>query len=187
MAERRVPSKSELLEALRASGDIALERLRALPPEQFDAGRYEGGWNGRQILAHFASIEWTYPRLLNLAKPGPSPAAPEESREVRRTAPEETSARSSAPARGGIDSYNERQVEKRADASVDELLAEFEKNRGATIAAVEAADESMLATPIRSAGGITGALSQVVYSVAVQHVLGHAGDILGERLAEPLP
>ena len=187
MTGPRILSKSELLEALRSSGETALERLRALPPEQFETGRYEGGWNGRQILAHFASIEWTYPRLLDLAKQGAPPAAPEKPQEVRRTAPEETSARSSAPARGGIDSYNERQVEKRANASVDELLAEFEKNRAATIAAVEAADESMLTTPIRSAGGITGALSQVVYSVAVQHVVGHAGDILGERLAEPLP
>ena len=87
MAEPRVPSKSELLEALRASGETALERLRALPAEQFETGRYEGGWNGRQILAHFASIEWTYPRLLDLAKPGPSPAAPEKPQEVRRTWP----------------------------------------------------------------------------------------------------
>ena len=74
-------------------------------------------------------------------------------------------------------------METRAGATVDELLAEFEKNRAATIAAIEGADESLLATQIRSAGGITGALAQVVYATAVQHVLGHAGDILGERLA----
>ena len=50
--------------------------------------------------------------------------------------------------RGGNDSYNDRQVAKRAGASVDELLAEFEKNRAATIQAVEAADDLALAAAV---------------------------------------
>ena len=181
-SEPPVPTKAELLDALRASGRVAVERLRKLPPEQFESGRYEGGWNGRQILAHFASIEWTYPRLLDLAKQPAAPAPEQQPAQVRRTAPEEAGDRPAAPMRGGIAGYNERQVEKRAGATVDELLAEFAKNRAATIAAIEGVDEPLLATEIRSAGGITGALAQVVYATVVQHVLGHAGDILGERL-----
>ena len=80
---------------------------------------------------------------------------------------------------GGIDGYNQRQVDKRALASVAELQEEFQRNRAATIAAVESADESLLLTPITSAGGVSGALSQVIYAVAVLHVRGHVNDIVG--------
>ena len=81
--------------------------------------------------------------------------------------------------RGGVDDYNQRQVERRAQASVAELLAEFKKNRTATIAAVEQLDEALLATPIRSAGGITGTLGSVIQMLAVTHVLGHVNDLVG--------
>ena len=82
-------------------------------------------------------------------------------------------------AQGGILSYNDRQVAKRAGATVDELLAEFEQNRAATIAAVEGVDEALLAKEIRSAGGITGPLAGVINAVAVLHVQAHVNDIVG--------
>jgi hypothetical protein len=179
--EPTIPTKTELIEALRSSGEAALVKLRALPPEEFERGRYENGWNGRQILAHIASIEWTYKRLLDVAQEAPAPAAdatPPTS-EVRRAEPGAEPNLPTRTAQGGIDSYNERQVAKRADANVAELLDEFERNRADTIAAVEAADEALLTRPIKSAGGITGALSSVLNSVAVQHVTAHARDIAG--------
>ena len=79
--------------------------------------------------------------------------------------------------RGGNDAYNERQVAKRAGVPPAELLAEFERNRAATLAAVEAADEALFAREIRSAGGVVGPLALVFHRVAVEHVLGHARDI----------
>ena len=170
MPEERAPSKRELLAALRASGDEVLRVARALPPERLDDGRYENGWNGRQILAHLASIEWTYPRLIDIAREAPGPAA----------GPIEVSAGADLPTRsmrGGNDAYNDRQVAKRAHASPADLLAEFEQNRAATIAAVEAAEEELFAHHIRSAGGVTGPLALVFHQVAVVHVLGHARDI----------
>jgi len=85
----------------------------------------------------------------------------------------------SRPARGGIDDYNARQVEKRAPMSVAELIHEFEQNRATTIAAFEQADESLLNQPIRSAGGITGPLADVVSMIAIAHVDQHARDIAG--------
>ena len=179
MQEPHIPTKAELLEALRSSGRTVLEKLRPLPPETFEEGRYESGWNGRQIFAHVASIEWTYPRLLDVAKEGTPLAPGQRPPEVRQTEPQEAGGVPTRPVQGGIESYNERQVAKRADASVDELFAEFEKNRAATIAAVEGADEALLRTPIRSAGGVTGALASVIQAVAVLHVLAHLGDILG--------
>ena len=62
------PSKAELLEALHAGRDEVVALVRGLPPERLEHGRHENGWNGRQILAHIASIEWSYPRLIEVAK-----------------------------------------------------------------------------------------------------------------------
>lgn len=158
-------NKTELLDALRSSGERAAETLAALPAERFEEGRYESGWNGRQILAHMASIEWTYPRLLDLAKSAPS-ASPAQPRMA-----------SGSPR---ILSYNDRQVEKREGVPVPNLIAEFQKNRATTIAAVEAADEALLTKEITSAGGVNGPLATVFNFVAVQHVLGHLADITGD-------
>jgi uncharacterized damage-inducible protein DinB len=168
MSASHALSKDELLEALRASRDEVMQIVRAIAPERLEEGRYENGWNGRQILAHLASIEWTYPRLLDIARDaGETPPAAAEP-------PTRTM-------RGGNDAYNERQVAKRAHLSAAELLAEFEQNRAATIRAVEAADEALFARRIRSAGGVVGPLATVFYQVAVAHVLGHARDIAEAR------
>ena len=165
-------SRQELLDKLRASRDEIVSKLRAIPPESFEQGRYESGWNGRQILAHIASIEWTYPRLVDVAREAQAPKPVE--------APKEAAAEpATRPVRGGINDYNERQVEKRAHMSVAELIGEFETNRAATIAAFEAADESLLSQPIRSAGGVTGSLADVVSAIAIAHVDQHARDITG--------
>ena len=161
-----VSSKEQLLADLETNGRDAVARLRALPPEKFEEGRYENGWNGRQILAHIASIEWTYARLIEMAA-APAPEGMPEGGERAATA------------QGGMDAYNARQVEKRANATVAELLAEFETNRRRTIAAVAAADETLFDVPIRSAGGRTGTLAKVLDEVAVQHVAGHSNDIAG--------
>lgn len=126
-----------------------------------------------------ASIEWSYPRLIDIAKQAPAPAAKAAPPEARLAGHQEPSGTRTATARGGIDDYNQRQVEKRAGASVEELLAEFQKNRAATIAAVEAADEALLTTPIRSAGGISGALASVIDAIAIRHIMAHVNDIAG--------
>src|SRR5262245_66317306 len=120
------PSKADLLAALRASADEVVRIVAAMPPERLEEGRYENGWNGRQILAHLASIEWTYPRLVDLARePRSTQARPSEASTTAEPPTREM--------RGGNDAYNERQVSRRAHLSVPELLAEFEKNRAVTI------------------------------------------------------
>lgn len=162
----RVPSKRELLEALRSSRDHVLATVSAQSPQALEEGRYEKGWNGRQILAHVASIEWTYPRLIEIARE--TAAVPEGEVPTRDM-------------RGGNDAYNERQVAKRAQLPAAALLDEFERNRAATIRAVEATEEELFSRRIRSAGGVTGPLAKVLYRVAVEHVLDHVRDIAGPR------
>src|SRR4051794_18571330 len=108
MTGKDFPTKAELLAALRASRDEVVALVRGLAPEALERGCYEGGWNGRQILAHLASIEWTYPRLLDIAREaGATPPAAEAETPTRGM-------------RGGNDAYNERQVAKRAHLSVAE-------------------------------------------------------------------
>ena len=167
----RGPSKAKLLESLRASRDDVVALVRGLPPERLEEGRYENGWNGREILAHIASIEWSYPRLIEIAR---TPPAPSEKPPPTR-----------AP-KSDNETYNDRQVAKRAHLTVAELLAEFETNRAATIRAVEAADEALFARRIRSAFGVVGPLATVFHQIAVDHVLGHARDIAGPEAVTPL-
>ena len=138
--ELGVPNKTELLAALRSSGQEVVGRVSALPPAEASA----------------------------------APA------QVRRTEPGETPGTPTRIAQGGILSYNDRQVDKRAAASVQELLEEFQTNRAATIAAAESADEALFSTPIRSAGGITGPLASVLTAIAVLHVAQHVNDIAAE-------
>ena len=179
ISQPEAPTKAELLDALRSSEREVVEKLGVLPTEFFEHGRYENGWTGRQILAHVASIEWTYARLLDLGR------AVGESREEQAPPtssgeqPPEAGGSSAASPQANILSYNERHVEKRAKASVSELREEFKRPRAATIAAVEGADEALLATPITSAGGVTGALAGVIHALAVAHLLAHVRDILG--------
>ena len=151
-------TKSELLAGLEASRDEVVDGLDGL---DLSGGVYEGGWNGHQLLAHLASMEWTYPRVLEL------PAATDE--EAAR--PRDTSV--------SVDDYNRRQVERRRDVPVDELVAEFVRNRARTIEAVEAHPEQDLARRVRSAGGTVGPLADVLWFVAVEHVRGHLADLRG--------
>ncbi len=193
--ERATPPKAELIEKLRATGADLVARVRGMDVAALEAGRYENGWNARQILAHVASIEWTYPRLIEMAQAaGGADASAGAAPSGATAAVEAPNAAASSEEPAGVsgsgsianaattpvvNSYNDRQVEKRAQASVEELLAEFEKNRAATIAAVEDTDDALLSTPITSSGGARGPLAGVMQFVAVEHVRGHLRDITG--------
>ena len=74
------PAPSKARAAAGARGRAAtrcVALVSSLPPARLEEGRYENGWNGRQILAHIASIEWSYPRLIDIAR---TPPAPDEQR-----------------------------------------------------------------------------------------------------------
>lgn len=175
MVQANAPSKEVLVQALKSTGRDLVEKLRGLSPGAFERGCYENGWNGREVLAHVASIEWTYPRLLDMARSNAGEAAPKT--EATRPASSIYSTPTGAPS-GKILSYNDRQVEKRAEMSAAELIDEFEQNRKATIFAVEAAEDEIFGKTIRSAGGIEGPLATVIQMVAVLHVQGHVDDIV---------
>lgn len=163
-----IVTKQALLEGLRQGGADALAKLATIPAEKFEQGAYENGWNGRQILSHIAAIEWTYPKLLDVAREGPKP---KEDKPAGDNPPQR------AP-KGGINDYNDRSIARYADNTVAELLAVFKENREKTIAAVEAEDEALFEKHVKSAGGIPGPLGTVLNFVAVLHVNSHVNDIV---------
>jgi hypothetical protein len=151
-------TKAELVAALEATRDEVVGGLEGL---DLSTGVYEGGWNGRQLLAHIASMEWTYPKVLELPD-----ATDEEAAQPRDTSVT-------------VDDYNRRQVERRADVPVDALVEEFVRNRERTIEAVTAYPEHELGRRVRSSGGTVGTLADVLWFVAVEHVRGHLADLRG--------
>ncbi len=154
-----------LVSDLRADAAAIAAALATLEPNALERGAYEQGWTGREIVAHIASIEWTYARLIERA----SKAAEAE---------DDTSA--GGQGSGGtvdMDGYNARQIEKRQGTPVAELIDEFRANRARTIEAVEAAPAALFARPMRSAGGVSGTLAGVIRGVAIDHVRGHVADL----------
>ena len=154
-------NKDDALAALESDAEAVSAVVAGRGAGEWDAGVYENGWSARQLLAHLAAIEWTYPKLIERAREAPA---------------------ASGGAGGGfdMDAYNHRQVAKRADAPISDLLAEFARNRAATIAALREADDDLLARPARSAGGVEGTLLGVFASVSIDHVREHLADLRGE-------
>ena len=161
-------TKDRLLAELRSDQSELLGKLRAIPAAEFEKGAYENGWNGRQILAHVTGIEWTYPKLLDVARTAGKP----------KTDGDKPAEPSTKAAQGGIGSYNDRTVARYADSSVAELIEVFEANRKTTIEAIEAADDDLFQVPVTTAGGINAPLGNALNYVAVLHVRGHVDDIV---------
>ena len=69
MAADLVP-KEQLLDGMRASIGEFIDAARSLSPERWEEGRYEEGWTAKDILAHVASVEWTFPKILVMAQHG---------------------------------------------------------------------------------------------------------------------
>lgn len=155
-------TKAQLLQDLHTDAEAVPSAVQALPAAAWEEGIYEHGWNARQLLAHLAAIEWTYPKLIERAEQAQQP----------------TAADSSSSGRFDMDAYNHKQVQRRADLPPAQLLTEFQRNRAATIDAVRAAPDALLQQPTRSAGGVEGTLLDVLHSVAVGHVREHLRDLV---------
>ncbi|HZQ38176.1 MAG TPA: DinB family protein [Dehalococcoidia bacterium] len=160
-------NRDELIEQLRESGVAGLAAMLTVPESALETPGYENGWTVRQIMAHVASMEFTYRRLPDLAR-GP--------RDAHTTASGETF---------DMNGYNARQVERRAGRTQGELVEEFLNGRAALIALAGELDEALLSVPVRSAGGITGTLAEVMAGTAAAHVRTHSGDFARAAGAEP--
>lgn len=153
-SRQRIPAKGELVQALRTSAQQALADLRGLSVRDLE--------EKRDVLSTMAAIEWTLPRIVQLTADGTLV-------EGRTTTPQGPSL--------SPDEYLSREVQRRAGLPAAGLLAEFERNRQATLAAVESLDEPVLSATIRSA--VTGPLAIALYAIGVEHQLGLVGEITG--------
>lgn len=160
-------NRDELIEQLREAGVEGLAAMLAVPEARLGTPGYENGWTVRQIMAHVASSEFTYRRLPDLAR-------------GRRDA-----LTSGTGEPFDMDGYNARQVARRADRSPGELISEFLEGRAALIVLASDLDEALLSVPVRSAGGITGTLAEVMAGTAAAHVRTHSGDFARAAGAEP--
>ena len=157
-----VQTRDDLLAALRDDAARLPQVVAAIGADDLERGVYENGWSARQLLAHLAAIEWTYPRLIEQAR-SPAEARPSGS--------------GSGSGSFNMDAYNHRQVSNRADATIPELLEEFARNRQSTITAIADAEQELLSQPTRSAGGAQGTLLDVLTNVTVEHVRTHLSDL----------
>ncbi len=162
-------NRDRLIDELQADAVRVEQVLRALTPTRLASGAYEQGWTVKDVVAHLASIEWTYARLFDL---------PTTSSETHAGDADSGTNSSSAV---DMNAYNARQVDKRRNATVDALLTEFRRNRERTIAAVRGATDAELARRITSLGGASGRLADVIQRVAVEHVRVHLRDIEDAR------
>lgn len=162
-------NRDELVQELRDSGADVLATLLAVPQSALDTGAYENGWTVRQIMAHVASMEFTYRRLPDIAR---------GSGDAQQTKDGE---------RFDMDGYNARQVAKRATATQADLADEFTRGRAALIATVADLDDDLLAKPIRTAGGVTGTLAEAINATAARHVRGHSADFARAAGSEATP
>ncbi len=160
-------TRDELIAALRESGTAGLAAMLAVPETALATPGYENGWTVKQIMAHVASMEFTYRRLPDLAR-GPRDAHTTES-----------------GATFDMNGYNARQVERRAGRTPAELADEFLRGRAALVVLASELDEALLGVPVRSAGGITGTLAEVMAGTAAAHVRTHSGDFVRAAGAEP--
>jgi len=152
-------ARDEVLGALRDSGDEVLAAMLSVPPGALDNGTYENGWNVHEVMAHVASMEFAYRRLPDLARRGDDAAA---------------------AGAGGVDfnAYNARQVLRRAGRAPAELAQEFIQGRAQLLIETGRLDPVLLQAHVRSAGGSSGTLAEVIVAVAAGHARQHAEDFV---------
>jgi uncharacterized damage-inducible protein DinB len=106
-----------LVERLRSEGQKTEEFFRSLTGSQLDRQLYADGsrWTVRQLLAHFVTAETGFLKLIENILAGGSGAAQDFD----------------------IDAYNEKYVSRLKDAALDDLLAQFARQRLTSIHLVE--------------------------------------------------
>ncbi len=154
--------QQELVETLRIHGVGVIATLNALP-SNVGARDGAGPWGPHELVAHIASMEWTYPRLIEVADTARDASSDDRPRRGFRD---------------GNDAYNARQLALRRSTPMADLVDEFARNRRATIEGVTNMDPSLLDAPLSSAGGVTGTLESVLTSVAITHVDEHLQELV---------
>lgn len=125
---------------------------------------YADGWNVRQVFCHLASLGIFAQRMIERAQV-PQPAGEEGGGSI------------------DIDAWNARQVAKRQDLPLAQLVEELRSNHQAVVEMVGALPEDVLAAQVPGPHGMVE-LGGWLSSVIVGHNMGHVDDVersLGRR------
>ena len=155
-----MPTKPEIIAAIQRGIDRVEQTFGGLTDEQLDTRVHEGdgGWTGRQILAHLAGRAGTHQMVFQMAEAPPS----------------------ETPPAGGFDvnHWNQQIVDERAGASRDDLLTEFRDTHEQLIKRVETLPEEALDKPVTTPRGAS-TLGEVLMNSGGKHSLTHADEVNG--------
>ena len=148
-----VASKQDIIDAYQQS----TRRL-----EKIAAGRSEGdlkkttyeGWTARHLICHMASTSGAAAFFVSMAQSGGGMGAGFD-----------------------IDRWNAEQVAARHDKPLEEILAEFRAGHEASIKAVEAAPDDLLAKQVPNFEGGMSVLADMIWGSATEHEAAHLDDL----------
>ena len=141
---------------------------RRVPADAWDVKIHdaEGGWNRHQMLAHIATIDKRHGIRVRLGAGLPVEGASDQAQLPN------------------INDWNQQQVDERAGSSVDDLLAEYRRNRADFIALVRSLTPEQRAkvTIRRSATDATSFDDWLPH--VHEHAVFHMREVTGEPVAQ---
>jgi hypothetical protein len=156
-------TKQEIVETIQAGIDQVQQTFGSLSDEQLETMVYDGdgGWTAKEILAHLASRQPGYERVIGVAE-----------------------GRASFPS-GNVDfnAMNQAAVDQIVDKSRDELLAQFRAVHEGLITRVHGLPDDLLEKTVTLPMG-ERALSDLLLGSGGQHSINHSLDVekaLAER------
>jgi len=153
-----VTTKQDIVKAVGAFADRAGSIAGSLSPADWQKTVYEGGWNVKQAYCHLAAMAGGAAFVINLAASPPP---------------------SGGGGQGGfdVDAWNAREVCAREDKPIEEILAELKSGCAASISAVEATSDELLAKEVTMPWGVSGTLAEVLATSVTGHNAEHLDDI----------
>jgi uncharacterized protein (TIGR03083 family) len=149
-----VASKQDIISAYQQSTQRLEGLVAGCCPEDLKKTAYQG-WTARQLICHMASTSGAAAFFISMAQ-------------------------ASGQGMGGgfdIDRWNAEQVAARRDKPLEDVLAEFRAGHQASIKAVEAVPDDLLAKQVPDFAGGMSALADLIKGSATDHEGMHLDDL----------
>jgi hypothetical protein len=152
-------TKDEIVSTMEQFQSDIEKAVATVPEEAWSRGVYEGGWNTRQILSHVASTSGVAGFILNMAQAPDVPASDPRG------------------ASFNVDDFNKIQVDMRAGKTPAEVLSEIRANLQRDIAAVRAADNTLIDKEFRAPWDAEGPVGDMIVGSFREHLGMHLADL----------
>jgi hypothetical protein len=158
-----MPSKEELLEAMRDNRKALGELLNRVQQSDLSLPVYPEGWTVNDLLCHFASLSYQMLPQRYLSPPSQQASNP-------------------GAAAADIDARNKQEVERRSGRSLAELREEIELNTAKIEEMLSALEGDQLETSV-SLSWLEGTFADLLQAIIVNHEKAHVRH-LGAALQE---